>query len=136
MAGFSYQDGKADVVAAFIASCKKCGVKPRLYFYYSTSCNEYYSIDNAKTCDYRSPDQQKYVKMVEGQLKEIRGNYGERVRGFSVWIRTEEGKEKLFAAHCIGHKRIVSANRRILGTELRITKAVKEPVIRDMTLYR
>ena len=74
--------------------------------------------------------------MVEGQLKEIRGNYGERVRGFSVWIRTEEGKEKLFAAHCIGHKRIVSVNRRILGTELRITKAVKEPAIRDMTLYR
>lgn len=72
--------------------------------------------------------------MVEGQLKEIRGNYGER--GFSVWIRTKEGKEKLFAAHCIGRKRIVSVNRRILGTELRITKAVKEPVIRDMTLYR
>ena len=46
------------------------------------------------------------------------------------------GEEKLFVAHCIGHKRIVSVNRRILGTELRITKAVKEPVIRDMTLYR
>ena len=46
------------------------------------------------------------------------------------------GEEKLFAAHCTGHKRIVSVNRRILGTELRITKAVKEPVIRDMTLYR
>lgn len=74
--------------------------------------------------------------MVEGQLKEIRGNYGERVRGFSVWIRTEEGEEKLFAAHCTGHKWIVSVNRRILGTELRITKAAKEPVIRDMTLYR
>ena len=74
--------------------------------------------------------------MVEGQLKEIRGNYGERERGFSVWIRTKEGKEKLFASHCIGHKRIVSVNRRILGTELRITKAGKEPVIRHMTLYR
>lgn len=136
MAGSSHQDGKADAVADFIASCKKCGVKPRLYFYYSTSCNGYYGIDHAKTCDYRSPDYQKYVKMVEGQLKEIRGNYGERVRGFSVWIRTEEGEEKLFAAHCIGHKRIVSVNRRILGAELRITKAVKEPVIRDMPLYR
>lgn len=56
MAGSSYQDGKADAVADFIVSCKKCGVKPRLYFYYSTSCNGYYGIDHAKTCDYRSPD--------------------------------------------------------------------------------
>lgn len=56
VAGSSHQDGKADAVADFIASCKKCGVKPRLYFYYSTSCNGYYGIDHAKTCDYRSSD--------------------------------------------------------------------------------
>ncbi len=76
-----YQDGKADIVRDFIASCKKYGIKPGLY--YSTGCNGYCGINDATAKDYLTPEYQSYVRMVERQLREIWGNYGEL---FEIWF--------------------------------------------------
>lgn len=76
-----FQNGKADIVRDFIASCKKYGIKPGLY--YSTGCNGYYGINDSVVKDYKSPEYQEYVHMVERQLSEIWGNYGEL---FEIWF--------------------------------------------------
>lgn len=86
-----YREGKADIVHDFIQSCKKYGIKPGLY--YSTGCNGYCGINDSEEQDYQSEAYQKYVKMVENQLVEIWGNYGEL---FELWfdggvIPKEEG---------------------------------------------
>ena len=81
MAGSPYRDGRADIVKDFIASCKKYGIKPGLY--YSTGCNGYYGINDSKPMDYQSDEYQAYVRMVERQLAEIWGNYGEL---FEIWF--------------------------------------------------
>lgn len=76
-----YMDGKADIVREFIQSCEKYGIKPGLY--YSTGCNAYCGINDSEEQDYRSQRYQEYVKMVERQLVEIWGNYGEL---FELWF--------------------------------------------------
>lgn len=76
-----FKDGKADVVRDFIESCKKYGIKPGLY--YSTGCNWYYGINNAPLENYQLPEYKEYVRMVERQLAEIWGNYGEL---FEIWF--------------------------------------------------
>ncbi|MGN1140137.1 MAG: alpha-L-fucosidase [Oliverpabstia sp.] len=76
-----YRDGKADIVSDFIHSCKKYGIKPGLY--YSTGCNGYCGISDSEDHDYQSEYYQEYVKMVERQLSEIWGNYGEL---FELWF--------------------------------------------------
>lgn len=81
IASSPYKDGKADIVKDFIASCKKYGVRPGLY--YSTGCNGYCGINDGVKQDYQSPEYQKYVKMVERQLMEIWGNYGEL---YELWF--------------------------------------------------
>ena len=47
IASSPYKDGGADIVADFIASCKKYGIRPGLY--YSTGCNGYYGINDSKS---------------------------------------------------------------------------------------
>lgn len=77
-----YKNGKGDIVAEFIASCKKYNVKPGLY--YSSSVNAYLNVDNPGTV--RSGDieeQKKYNKIVENQLTELWTNYGEL---FEIWF--------------------------------------------------
>ena len=81
IAGSPFRDGKADVVRDFIDSCKKYGVRPGLY--YSTGCNGYYGINDSVKQDYLSPAYQQYVRMVERQLSEIWGGYGEL---FEIWF--------------------------------------------------
>lgn len=76
-----YRDGEADIVYDFIQSCKKYGIKPGLY--YSTGCNGYLGISDSEEQDYQSPKYQEYVKIVERQLSEIWGNYGEL---FELWF--------------------------------------------------
>jgi len=73
-------DGKRDIVAEFIASCKKYGVKPGLYA--SVGANGYcWSIG---TIQEGSPyTQEEYGKIVETQLTELWSNYGEL---FEVWF--------------------------------------------------
>lgn len=76
-----YKNGKADIVADFIRSCKKYGILPGLY--YSTGCNGYYGVSDDEVSDHRSPEYQKYVGIVERQLGELWGNYGEL---FELWF--------------------------------------------------
>ena len=63
-------------------------------------------------------------------------HYGENVRSFTVEVRAQDGWEEFFSARCIGHKRIIPLNRKVLGVRLRISEAADTPVIKDMTLYR
>jgi len=77
-----YKNGKGDIVAEFIASCKKYNIKPGLY--YSSSVNAYLNVDNPGTV--RSGDieeQKKYNTIVENQLTELWTNYGEL---FEIWF--------------------------------------------------
>ena len=81
IASSPYKNGKADIVADFIKSCKKYGIKPGLY--YSTGCNGYYGINDSEKQDYMSKKYREYVAMVERQLAELWGNYGEL---FELWF--------------------------------------------------
>ena len=81
IAASPYQNGRADIVRDFIASCRKYNIAPGLY--YSTGCNGYYGINDSVPTDYHSEHYQAYVRMVERQLAEIWGNYGEL---FELWF--------------------------------------------------
>ena len=72
---------KGDIVADFIASCKKYGLKPGLY--YSTVCNAHYGFHDSQKIDYTSERYQAYVKVVNQQLAELWGQYGEL---FEIWF--------------------------------------------------
>jgi len=77
-----WREGKGDIVADFIASCKKYGIKPGLY--YSTSANGYFSVDNpGLVVSKDSVKQKEYIGVVMQQLKELWGNYGEL---FEIWF--------------------------------------------------
>lgn len=72
---------KGDIVGEFIASCKKYGIKPGLY--YSTGCNAYLNVDAGHE---RSGDPKKnkdYYAIVEKQIREIWSNYGGL---FELWF--------------------------------------------------
>ncbi|MBQ2940762.1 MAG: alpha-L-fucosidase [Clostridia bacterium] len=77
-----YKNGNGDIVGEFIASCKKYGVLPGLY--YSVSCNAYYKVDNPGLCISGDKEEQKrYNDMVMKQLRELWTNYGEL---FEIWF--------------------------------------------------
>ena len=77
-----WKDGKGDIVADFIASCKKYNIKPGIYA--STSANGYYHVDNPGVVQPGSPyTQAEYNAVVEKQLTELWGNYGDL---FEVWF--------------------------------------------------
>ncbi len=77
-----YKNGKGDIVAEFIASCKKYGVLPGIYC--SASCNAYYKVDSPGLCISGDKDEQKrYNDMVIGQLTELWTEYGEL---FEIWF--------------------------------------------------
>ncbi len=72
-----WKNGKGDIVAEFIKSCKKYGVKPGIY--YSINSNALYNVrDNM-------PDsaREKYDKVVLKQVTEIWTHYG---RLFEIWF--------------------------------------------------
>ena len=70
--------GGADIVADFIKSCKKYGLKPGLY--YNTNMNTYYEAGYVKMSD---EDRLKFNEAVYGQLKELWSEYGEL---FEIWF--------------------------------------------------
>ncbi len=70
--------GGADIVADFIKSCKKYGLKPGLY--YNTNMNTYYQAGYVKMSD---DDRLKFNEAVYGQLKELWSEYGEL---FEIWF--------------------------------------------------
>jgi alpha-L-fucosidase len=83
VASSPWKNGKGDVVADFIASCRKYGIKPGLYA--STGRNNYFGVSNLKA-DYNTiPDEKwnRYRELVRTQLTELWSNYGEL---FEIWF--------------------------------------------------
>lgn len=80
IAASPWKDGKGDIVADFIASCRKYGVRPGLYA--SLGCNAYLGVDNNElvTEERKWPD---YLAAVKTQLTELWTNYGEL---FEIWF--------------------------------------------------
>ncbi|MDR1860273.1 MAG: alpha-L-fucosidase, partial [Bacteroidales bacterium] len=77
-----WKDGKGDIVADFIASCRKYGVKPGIYA--STTANGYCWVDNPGVVKPGAPvTQEEYNRIVEQQLTELWSNYGEL---FEIWF--------------------------------------------------
>ncbi|WP_422082927.1 alpha-L-fucosidase [Ulvibacterium sp.] len=77
-----WRNGKGDIVADFMASCKKYGVKPGIYA--SAVANGYLKVNNPGlviTGD--SIAQREYNKVVETQLTELWSNYGDL---FEIWF--------------------------------------------------
>lgn len=80
VASSPWKGGKGDVVADFIASCKKYGIRPGLYA--STGRNAYLKM----TVDGKvlPPEEWKnYLQVVKTQLTELWTNYGEL---FEIWF--------------------------------------------------
>lgn len=81
VSSWKWKNGKGDIVADFLASCRKFGIKPGLY--YHLNFNEYY--------DMRHPDAEKrkteayagYRAVVEQQVEELWSRYGEV---FELWF--------------------------------------------------
>ncbi|MBX3257813.1 MAG: alpha-L-fucosidase [Chitinophagaceae bacterium] len=77
-----WKNGKGDIVAEFIASCKKYGLKPGIYA--SASANGYCYVDNPGKVQPGSPfTQEGYNKIVVQQLTELWNNYGKL---FEIWF--------------------------------------------------
>jgi len=79
-----WKDGKGDVVADFVASCRKYGIKPGIYL--GIRWNSFLGVHDFKVNgegDFKKNRQQWYNKMVEGMVKEICTNYGEL---FEIWF--------------------------------------------------
>lgn len=77
-----WKDGKGDIVADFVASCRKYGIKPGIYA--STTANGFLHVDNPGLIQEGSPvTQQEYNAIVVKQLTELWSNYGEM---FEIWF--------------------------------------------------
>lgn len=77
-----WKDGKGDIVADFISSCKKYNIKPGIYA--STTANGYLYVDNPGVVQEGGPvSQEEYNKIVTRQLTELWSNYGEL---FEIWF--------------------------------------------------
>jgi alpha-L-fucosidase len=77
-----WKNGQGDILAEFIESCKKYGVRPGVY--YSASANGYLKVDNPGLVKGNNPEQQKaYNATVEKQLEELYAGYG---KFFEVWF--------------------------------------------------
>jgi alpha-L-fucosidase len=74
-----WKKGKADILKEFIASCKKYGLKPGLY--YNTNSNTYYGAGYKPFVS--DSAHRAYNQAVLAQLKEIWSNYGGL---FEIWF--------------------------------------------------
>jgi alpha-L-fucosidase len=83
VASSPWKDGKGDVVADFIASCRKYGIKPGLYA--STGRNNWFGVSDLKAGYKTIPDEKwnRYRDLVRTQLTELWSNYGEL---FEIWF--------------------------------------------------
>lgn len=81
----SWRNGKGDVVADFVASCRKYGIKPGLYA--SVSANGFLGVDNPGLVNHgKGGDddlQREYVKTCERMMEELWSRYGEL---YEVWF--------------------------------------------------
>ena len=75
-----WREGQGDIIADFIQSCRKYGIKPGLY--YNTNCNMYYGVeDGGMTLTGEKRDE--FQSAVLKQLEEIWANYGSL---FEIWF--------------------------------------------------
>lgn len=80
----NWRDGKGDVVADFVASCRKYGIKPGIYL--GIRWNSFLGVHDFQINgegDFKKNRQQWYNRMVEGMVREICTNYGEL---FEIWF--------------------------------------------------
>ena len=80
----NWRDGKGDIVADFIASCKKYDIKPGIYL--GIRWNSFLGVHDFKINgegSFQENRQKWYNKMVEGMVKEICTNYGDL---FEIWF--------------------------------------------------
>ncbi|MEO6358494.1 MAG: alpha-L-fucosidase [Ferruginibacter sp.] len=75
----SWGNGKNDILKSFIASCKKYGVKPGLY--YNTNTNTFYNAGSNSFVN--DSAQLAYKNAVLAQLEELWSNYG---KVFEIWF--------------------------------------------------
>ena len=79
-----WKDGKGDIVADFVASCRKYGIQPGIYL--GIRWNSFLGVHDFKVNGegaFRENRQKWYNKMVEGMVTEICTNYGEL---FEIWF--------------------------------------------------
>lgn len=77
-----WRNGKGDIVADFIRSCEKFGIRPGLYC--SASGNARFKVDNpGRVRSGDAAEQDRYNRMVETQLTELWTRYGKL---FEVWF--------------------------------------------------
>jgi alpha-L-fucosidase len=76
-----WKNGKGDIVADFVKSCRKYGIKPGIYA--STSANGYLHVSGHKLAPDSPVTLDGYKKVVETQLTELWSNYG---RLFEIWF--------------------------------------------------
>lgn len=77
----SWRDGKADIVADFVASCRRYGIMPGLY--YSTGANGFLNVEAYKLVDGSAMGRDDHNKIVLRQLEELFTNYGEL---YEIWF--------------------------------------------------
>lgn len=76
-----WKDGHGDIVADFIKSCEKYGIKPGIYA--STGANGYLHVNAHKIADDAPVTFEEYTNIVEKQLTELWTNYGKL---FEIWF--------------------------------------------------
>ncbi|GAA3585285.1 alpha-L-fucosidase [Snuella lapsa] len=79
-----WRNGKGDIVADFVASCRKYGIKPGIYL--GIRWNSFLGVHDFKVNGegaFKENRQKWYNQMIEGMVKEICTNYGEL---FEIWF--------------------------------------------------
>jgi len=77
-----WKNGKGDIVAEFVDSCRKFGIRPGIYC--SAVANAYFQVDNPGLVKPPDPEAQKrYNQVVVTQFTELWSNYGKL---FEIWF--------------------------------------------------
>ena len=76
-----WKDGKGDIVADFVASCRKYGIRPGIYA--NTNANGYLHTDRGIVREGGPVTQKEYNAVVAKQLTELWSNYGDL---FEIWF--------------------------------------------------
>ncbi len=72
-----WRNGKGDVVAEFVDSCRRHGIKPGFYCSYWT--NAFMNVRGGRVASGKREEQERYNRVFLGMLRELCSNYGELV---------------------------------------------------------
>lgn len=81
VSSWAWKNGKGDIAADFVASCKKYGVRPGLY--YHLNYNDYYDMRHPDAEKRKTEEYRRYRAVVEQQVEELWSRYGEM---FEIWF--------------------------------------------------